>query len=75
MNNILHIRKRLGLTQVAFGEAIGVSQGNVSHYEQERQEVPADVARRVISAAEERGVVLTFDDIYRTDAARPQEAA
>ncbi len=75
MNNILHIRKRLGLTQVAFGEAIGVSQGNVSHYEQGRQEVPVDVARRLISAAEERGVVLTFDDIYRTDAVRPQEAA
>lgn len=64
MNNIHQIRKRLGLTQEAFGEAIGVSQGNVSHYEQGRQEVPPDVARRVISAAETAGHVVTFDDIY-----------
>ena len=65
MNNILQIRKRLGLSQVAFGEAIGVSQGNVSHYEQGRQEVPPDVARRVIAAAEALGHAVTFDDIYR----------
>ena len=75
MNNILQIRKRLGLSQVAFGEAIGVSQGNVSHYEQGRQEVPPDVARRVIAAAEAFGQAVTFDDIYRTDATPPQEAA
>jgi len=64
MNNILKIRKRLDMTQVSFGEAIGVSQGNVSHYEQGRQEVPPDVARRVISVAAEHGHILTFDDIY-----------
>lgn len=75
MNNIHQIRKRLGLTQEAFGEAIGVSQGNVSHYEQGRQEVPPDVARRVIAAADALGHAVTFDDIYRTDATPPQEAA
>ena len=65
MNNILQIRKRLGLSQVAFGKAIDVSQGNVSHYEQGRQEVPPEVARRVIAAAEALGHVVTFDDIYQ----------
>lgn len=64
MNNIFHIRKRLGLSQAAFGDAIGVSQGNVSHYEQGRHEVPPDVARRVIEAASARDVLVTFDDIY-----------
>lgn len=54
----------MGLSQAALGASIGVSQGNISHYEQERQEVPPDVARRLIAAAEERGVALTFDDIY-----------
>ena len=53
MNNILPIRQLLGMSQVEFGLAIGVSQGNVSHYEQGRQEVPPDVARRLISAAKE----------------------
>ena len=64
MNNILPIRQLLGMSQVEFGVAIGVSQGNVSHYEQGRQEVPPDVARRLISAAKERGLVLTFNDVY-----------
>jgi len=69
MNNILSIRQRLGLSQAAFGEAIDVSQGNVSHYELGRQQVPPDVARRVISAAAKHGVALSFDDIYITSAA------
>lgn len=64
MNNILHIRQLIGISQAELGAAIGVSQGNVSHYEQGRQEVPPDMARRLISAAKERGLVLTFNDVY-----------
>ena len=64
MNNIIDIRKLIGISQAELGAAIGVSQGNVSHYEQGRQEVPPDVARRLISAAKERGLVLTFNDVY-----------
>jgi len=63
MNNILRIRQLLGLSQKAFGDAIGVSQGNVSHYEH-GQDVPAAVARRLIDAAAQHGVHLGFDDIY-----------
>jgi putative transcriptional regulator len=65
MNNIYQIRSALGLSQSELAAAIGgMTAGNVSHYEQGRQEVPPDVARRLIAAAAERGVVLTFDDIY-----------
>lgn len=64
MNEVLSIRQRLGLSQVEFGAAIGVSQPNVSHYETQGQSVPSDVARRIITAAKERGVSITFDDIY-----------
>lgn len=74
MNNILRIRQVLGLSQAAIGAAIGVSQGNISHYEQGRQEVPPDVARRLIAAAAERGHVLTFDDIYGAAATAEQAA-
>jgi len=63
MNNIFRIRQLLGLSQKAFGGAIGVSQGNVSHYEH-GQDVPAVVARRIIDAAAQLGVHLGFDDIY-----------
>lgn len=67
MNKILEIRSKLGLSQRAIADALALSQGNVSHYECGRQEVPPDVARRLISFAESRGVTLTFDDIYSVD--------
>lgn len=63
MNNIRYIRQRLGLSQTAFGEAIGVSQGNVSFYEL-GQDVPPKVARKIISAAARSGIALSYDDIY-----------
>lgn len=64
MNKIRHIRQMLGMSQEQLGKAIGVTQGNVSHYEAQLQNVPPDVARRVIQAAAARGGVVTFNDIY-----------
>ena len=63
MSNILSIRKRLGMSQAALGEAIGCTQGNVGHYER-GQTVPPEMARRLIRFAASRGVVITFDDVY-----------
>ena len=63
-NNIKAVRRLLGLSQADFAVAIDVSQGNVSHYEGQRQSVPPDVANRVIEAANTRGVTVTFNDIY-----------
>ncbi|MBP9032774.1 MAG: helix-turn-helix transcriptional regulator [Pseudomonadales bacterium] len=74
MNNVSKIRRLFGLSQKDFGEAIGVTQGNVSHYEQGRQEMPPAVARRVIAAASERGLALRWDDIYGDPAAVPSDA-
>ena len=67
MNNIRHIRQLLGLSQTAFGDAIGVSQGSVSFYEL-GQDVPPKVARKMIDAAAMAGISLSYDDIY-SDAA------
>ncbi len=74
-NNIKRVREQLGLSQAAFAAAIGVSQGNVSHYERQRQDVPPEVARRVIAAAYERGVHITFDDIYAVEAGEARQRA
>lgn len=63
MNPILHIRKRLGLSQAAFGAAIGCKQANVSHYEL-GQPFPTERAKRLIRYAAQQGIVLTFDNIY-----------
>ena len=65
MNGIRQIRERLGVTQAALAAGIGVTQGNVSHYEH-GQPVPPKVASRLIEFARSAGVNLTFDDIYQT---------
>ncbi len=64
MSNALLIRKRLGMTQEELAEKLNCTQGNVSHYESRGQSIPPDVAKRLIKVADERGVPLSFDDIY-----------
>lgn len=71
MSHIHFIRKRLGITQSALAAGIGVTQGNVSHYER-GQTVPPDVAARLIEFASSAGLRLTFDDVYKPE---PKEAA
>lgn len=64
MNNVLSIRQRFGMSQDAFGGLIGVTQGNVSHYENGRQDPPPDVAKRIIEEGAKLGIRLTYDDVY-----------
>lgn len=63
MNNIKAIRTRLGLTQTAFGEGLGCTQGNVGHYEKGQTVLP-DVAGKVIEFAKTKGLTITFDHVY-----------
>jgi putative transcriptional regulator len=63
-SNFKRIRLRLGLSQAAIAAELGVTQGNVSHYEVGRNTIPPDVAGRLISVAKKRGHVITFDDVY-----------
>ncbi|WP_099750444.1 helix-turn-helix domain-containing protein [Bordetella bronchiseptica] len=75
MKPISIIRQRLGVTQAALAVGIGVTQGNVSHYER-GQTIPPDVARRLIDFARSHGLSLTFDQIYapELEAARQEVA-
>lgn len=63
-NNLKAIRERLGLSQAGLAESLGVSQGNISHCELQNQEVSPDMARKVVALARERGLDVSFDDIY-----------
>lgn len=67
MNNVREIRTRLDMSQADLASAIGVTQGNVSHIEQGRQTLMPAHAMRLIEIAAERGVTISFDDIYRPD--------
>jgi len=70
MNAISRIRADLGVTQRQLGEALGVTQGNVHFYER-GQTMPPKVARRLIAFASDRGVRVTFDDIYGAEGDAP----
>lgn len=63
MNPISQIRSRLGVTQTVLAEALRVSQGNVSNYER-GQNMPPETAKRLIAYGGERGVAITYEDIY-----------
>lgn len=57
------IRKRLDVTQAEVAAPLGVTQANVSFYEN-GQVVPPGVAAKLIEFARSRGVELSYDDIY-----------
>lgn len=63
MNPIQTIRGRMRVTQVALAKALGVTQSNVSHYEQ-GQEMPPQVAKLLIKFAASLGEIVTYNDIY-----------
>lgn len=63
MNQISNIRGRLGVTQAAMADALGVTQGNVSNYER-GQTMPPDVAERLIVYAKTLKLSLSYDDVY-----------
>lgn len=74
MNSIKSIRMRLGLTQAELARHLGMTQGNVTHYER-GQSVPPPVARRLIDFAASRQVVVTFDEIYADVVGAPAVSA
>lgn len=63
MNTFSEIRKQLHLTQAALAARLGVTQGNVAHYER-GQTVPPSIAEKLIKVAEELGHSITYNDIY-----------
>lgn len=63
MSKFKNIRLQLGVTQAAIAEGMGCTQGNVSFYEK-GQTVPPEAAGRLIAFAKDRGVHLSYDDIY-----------
>lgn len=70
MNKISQIRAQLGVTQAAMADALGMSQGNVSNYEN-GQTMPPHVADRLIKYAATFQLTLTYDLIYGVPALEP----
>lgn len=64
MNAVKPIRQRLGLSQAQLAEALGMTQGNVSFIELDKQPFMPDAAARLIEIARERGLDIGFDHVY-----------
>lgn len=64
MNAITSIRKSLGLSQAALGAALNLSQSAISQFEKGICEPTPEVARRLISLAQQNGIDVNFDSIY-----------
>lgn len=64
MNRLKTIRHRLGITQEALGEILGVTKSRVSQYESGKGEPDASAVRKLISAARLKGHVVTFEEVY-----------
>ncbi|ECI8027194.1 XRE family transcriptional regulator [Salmonella enterica subsp. enterica serovar Ramatgan] len=65
-NKIKKIRKSLGLSQADLAAELCVSQGLISNYERQINNVSPEVANKLISVALERGLTINFNDIYKT---------
>ena len=63
-DRIKSIRQRMGMTQQQFADMLGMSQGNVGHYEAHGQLMPPDVVRKLIIEAAVRGHRVTYEDVY-----------
>lgn len=74
MNSIKSIRARLGVTQQALAQGLGVTQGNVSFYER-GQTIPPPVAERLIEYAKTRGVSITFNDVYSPEPTKVEQVS
>lgn len=71
-SNLRAIRLSLGMTQRELAAVFGQTAANVSHYENDKQELPPACARALIAAARDRGRDLSFDDIYGGPHCSPQ---
>jgi len=63
-NRLKQIRLRMGLTQQQFADMLGLTQGNIGHYELREQTMMPEGARRLIKEAALRGHRVTYEDIY-----------
>ena len=72
MNTLTSIRSRLSMTQSELANALGQTQGNIGHYEAERQQIPVYVAKKLIQVAADKGLKLSLDDIYQSVSSRSE---
>lgn len=64
MNHIKELRCELGMTQGVLASALGVTQGAITHYENNRRTPDIDMCRGIVSVFNKNGANVTLDDVF-----------
>lgn len=64
MSNLKSIREKVGVTQAALAKTVGLTQGAIAHYENERRKPGLDECRRIVDALNSSGAAVTLDDVF-----------
>lgn len=64
MSNMKTIREKVGVTQASLAKTVGLSQGAIAHYENERRKPGLDECRRIVDALNFIGAAVTLDDVF-----------
>lgn len=64
MSNMKSIREKVGVTQAALAKTVGLTQGAIAHYENERRKPGLDECRRIVDALNSSGAAVTLDDVF-----------
>jgi len=64
MSNLKSIRESVRMTQAALADSVGVTQGAIAHYENERRKPGLDECRRIVFALKQGGADVTLDEVF-----------
>ena len=64
MSNMKTIREKVGITQAYLAKTVGLTQGAIAHYENERRKPGLDECRRIVDALNYSGAAVTLDDVF-----------
>lgn len=64
MSNMKAIREKVGVTQAALAKTVGLTQGAIAHYENERRKPGLEECRRIVDALNSSGAAVTLDDVF-----------
>jgi len=64
MSNMKTIREAVGVTQASLASAVGLTQGAIAHYENDRRKPGLDECRRIVSALNVMGAEVDLDDVF-----------
>ena len=64
MSNMKTIREKVGITQAALAKTVGLTQGAIAHYENDRRKPGLEECRRIVDALNSYGADVTLDDVF-----------